>query len=177
MSRLLLLIPLFFFGCSALFVAQELSENYALLPGVECDAPEVVDGDLNTFSNNTRIVISLPERKNIRRIIIYNSNISNYIIYEYLGKEGHWRPIKSVKGNTLSKIEISTQVTTDKIRLFVTDTSSTVFTGPGVIRDKDGFLHKIEAQKDAPPIIQEIELYGFVDKPSGTKTGSKGPLF
>ncbi|MGB9597744.1 MAG: hypothetical protein ACPL7B_15780, partial [Candidatus Poribacteria bacterium] len=48
---------LFFVGCAnfeKIFAPQQLSENYALMPGVECDAPEVVDGDLNTVSNNTR---------------------------------------------------------------------------------------------------------------------------
>lgn len=166
---------LIFTGCSALFVPQQLSENYALMPGVECDAPEAVDGDLNTFSDNTRIHIFLPEKKSIRRIIIHSPNISNFIIYENLGGEGQWKIIKSFKGNTQTRIEINTQVTTDKIRLFITDTTGVRYVGPGVIRNKNGFNQRIDAQLDARPQIQEIEIYGLVDKT--TKSKSDEPLF
>ena len=165
-------------GCSifnTLFAPQQLSENYALMPDVECDASEAVDGDLNTISNATRIVISLPEKKSIRRIVIYNTNISNFILYEYQGKAGDWKIIKSFKGNTEYKIVVNTQVTTDKIRLFVSDTSGARFVGPGVQRDKNGFLQKVDAQLDVKPEIQEIELYGFVD--TMVKPKSKEPIF
>jgi len=165
-------------GCSTfntLFPPQQLSENYALMPGVECDAPEAIDGDMNTVSNNTRIVISLPEKKSIRRIVIYNTNISNFILYAYQGNVGDWKIINNFKGNTQSKIVVNTQVTTDKIRLFVSDTSGARFVGPGVERDKNGFLQKTEAQLDVKPEIQEIELYGFVDKVS--KPESNKPIF
>ena len=103
----LILLSFAFVGCAnfgKLFASRQLSENYALLPGVECDAPEVVDGDLSTISNNTRIVISLPEKKSIRRIVIHNTNISNFILYEYKGKEGDWKIIDSFKGNKEPKI-------------------------------------------------------------------------
>jgi hypothetical protein len=165
-------------GCAAfntLFAPQQLSENYALMPGAECDAPEAVDGDMNTVSNSTRIVISLPEKKSIRRIVIYNTNISNFILYEYQGKAGDWKIIKGVKGNTESKIVIEAQVVTDKIRLFVSDTSGARFVGPGVKRDKNGFLQKVDAQLDTKPEIQEIELYGLVDTISKPK--SNEPIF
>jgi len=165
-------------GCSTfnmLFAPQQMSENYALLPGVECDAPEAVDADMNTISNNTRIIISLPEKKSIRRIVIYNTNISNFILYEYKGKEGDWKIINNFKGNTQSKIVVNTQVITDKIRLFVSDTNGTRFIGPGVERDQNGFLQKVDAQLDSKPEIQEIELYGFVDKVG--KPQSNKPIF
>jgi len=165
-------------GCSTfntIFAPQQLSENYALMPGVECDAPEAVDGDMNTISNNTRIVISLPEKKSIRRIVIHNTNISNFILYEFQGKEGDWKIIKSFKGNTQAEIVVNTQVITDKIRLFVSDTSGARFVGPGVERDKNGFNRKIDAQLDAKPEIQEIELYGLVDTLS--KPESNKPIF
>ncbi len=168
-------IFLSFIGCSALFVPQELSENYALMPGVECDAPEAVDGDLNTVSNNTRIHIFLPEKKSIRRIIIHSPNISNFIIYESTGGEGQWKIIKSFKGNTQTRIEINTQVTTDKIRIFITDTTGVRYVGPGVSKNKNGFYQKVDAQLDARPQIQEIELYGLVNKATTSK--SNEPLF
>jgi hypothetical protein len=159
-------------GCSALFAPQQLSENYALAEGVECDAPEAVDGNLNTVSKNTRIVISLPEKKSIRKIIIHSPNISNFILYESIGEEGEWRPIKSVKGNKLTKVIINTHVTTDKIRMFVTDTRGGRVADPGSLRDVDGDTNIFSRQVDAPPQIQEIELYGLVDK-----IEPKAPLF
>lgn len=162
-------------GCSALFVPQQLSENYALAAGVRSDAPEALDGNLETASSNTRIVIILPEAKSIRRIIIYSPNISNFILYESTGAEGEWRPIKSVKGNKLNKIVINTQVTTDKIRMFVSDTRGTRFAEPGRLRDVDGRTNIFSRQVDARPKIQEIELYGLVD--SIDKAEPKAPLF
>jgi len=151
-------------GCSALFAPQQLSENYALARGVECNAPEAVDGNLDTISNNTRIVVSLPEAKSIRKIVIHSPNISNFIIYESIGQEGEWRPIKSVKGNKLTKIVINTQVMTDKIRMFITDTRGIRFAEPGTVRGADGReTNEFSRQVDARPMIQEIELYGLVD--------------
>ena len=173
MKIIILILPFFLIGCSTLFAPQELSENYALLPGVECDAPEAVDGSMDTISDSTRIVIALPEKKSISRIIIHNTNISDFILYEYLGKEGAWKIIKSVRGNTESKIVINTQVTTDKIRLFVSDVSGARFVQ--VTRDNRGLLQEVDAQKNNKPEIQEIELYGFVDKVGTAK--SKAPIF
>jgi hypothetical protein len=171
-----------FAGCSTLFAPQQLSENYALAEGVKCNAPEAVDGDLNTVSSNTRILISLPERKSIRKIVIYSPNISNFILYESAGKEGEWRVIKSVKGykqpkvgvdeNELSRVVVNAQVTTDKIRMFITDTRGTRFAGPGSLRDVYGNVNIFSHQRDALPQIQEIELYGLVDK-----VEPKSPLF
>ena len=162
-------------GCSTLFAPQQLSENYALSAGVKSNAPRAVDGDLNTVSNNTRILISLPERKSIRKIVIYSPNISNFILYEFTGKEGEWRKIKSVKANKLTKVVIDAQVVTDKIRMFVTDTRGVRFADPGSLRDIDGNTNIFSRQVDALPQIQEIELYGLVDKIE--KIEPKAPLF
>jgi hypothetical protein len=159
-----LLIAFLCIGCSALFAPQELSENYALSPGVECDAPLAVDGDMETVSSNTRIVISLPERKSIRKIIVYSTNISDFILYESAGAEGQWKIIKGVRGNKLPKVVINTQVTTDKIRMFVSDTRGSRFADPGTVMAEDGFPSLFSRQVDALPQIKEIELYGLVDK-------------
>ena len=159
-------------GCSTLFAPQELSENYALAPGVECDAPLAVDGNLETVSSNTRILITLPERKSIRKIVIHSPNISDFILYESTGGEGQWRIIKGIKGNKLTQIAINTQVTTDKIRMFVSDTRGSIFAEPGSITDEDGYPSLFTRKVDALPQIQEIEIYGLVDKIEPNK-----PLF
>ena len=153
-------------GCSTLFAPQQLSENYARASGVICNAPMAVDGDLETVSNRTRILITLPEAKSIRKIIIYSPNISNFIVYESIGQEGEWRPMASVKGNKSTKIVVNTQATTDKIRIFITDTTGTRFAKPGVVKNLRGRdVQVFSRQVDARPIIQEIELYGLVDVP------------
>jgi len=162
-------------GCSTLFAPQELSENYALADGVRCDAPGVVDGDLETTSGSRRIVISLPEAKPIRRVIIHSPNVSNFILYESIGAEGEWRIIKSVKGNKLDKIIVNTQVTTDKIRLFVSDTRGSRFIDPGTITDETGRRNEFTRKVDTRPVIQEIELYGLVD--SVEEIDPQVPLF
>lgn len=170
-------------GCSTLFAPQSFSENYSLGAGVQSDAPEAIDGDMDTISNNTRIMISLPEMKSIRKVIIYSPNISNFVIYESLGEEGKWRPIKSIKGNKLDKIIVNTQVRTDKIRIFVSDTRGTRFAEPGAVRDVNGDLNAFSRQVDARPIVREIELYGLVDidKPEEDEDefiiDPKAPLF
>ncbi len=162
-------------GCSTLFAPQELSENYALADGVRCDAPAVVDGDLETTSESRRIVISLPEAKPIRRVIIHSPNVSNFILYESIGAEGQWRIIKSVKGNKLDKIVVSTQVTTDKIRIYVSDTRGSRFVNPGTMIDETGRRNLFTRKVDTRPVIQEIELYGLVD--SVDKIDLQAPLF
>lgn len=162
-------------GCSVLFAPQQLSENYALAARVESNAPEVIDGDISTISSETRIIISLPEKKSIRKIVIYNPNISNFILYESTGGEGEWKIIKSIKGNTLSKVVIDTQVTTDRIRMFVTDTRGSRIADPGTLRDFDGNINEFSRQVDALPQIQEIELYGLVDRVD--KIEPRKPIF
>ena len=97
------------------------------------------------------------------------------ILYQSIGEEGEWRVIESIKGNKLDKVVINTQVMTDKIRMFITDTSGGKFADPGNVRDVDGNVNIFSRQVDALPQIQEIELYGLVDKIE--KIEPKAPLF
>jgi len=68
---------LYLSGCQAgilskFFEEQQWSENYALLEGVTCTTPEMIDGDMNTvgISGRHEVIITLPERKSIHRILI-----------------------------------------------------------------------------------------------------------
>ncbi|MDE0088580.1 MAG: hypothetical protein OXU23_22855, partial [Candidatus Poribacteria bacterium] len=53
------LISFMITGCSTIFSAQEWSDNYALMDGVQSTSPEMIDGNLETIgeasltSNNT----------------------------------------------------------------------------------------------------------------------------
>ena len=161
-------------GCSTLFVPQQLSDNYARAAGVKCDAPEVVDGDLNTISNRTRIEIHLPEEKSIRRVVVQSLNVSNLTLYGSTGREREWKLIRSIKGNRLPELVIDTQMITDKVRIFISDTRGSKFADPGDIRDVDGLPNEFSVQVDVKPQVQEIELYGLEDK---VKVKPKAPIF
>jgi hypothetical protein len=161
-------------GCSTLFAPQQLSDNYARAAGAKCDAPEVVDGDLETISNRTRIEIHLPEEKSIRRVVIHSLNVSNLTLYGSTGREREWKLIRSIKGNKLPKLVIETQMITDKVRIFISDTRGSSFADPGDLKDVDGYPNEFSVQVDAKPQIQEIELYGLEDK---VKIKPKTPIF
>ena len=132
-------------GCSAMFSEQEWSTNYALLDGVHATNPEMIDGDIGTVgvtnhqstSNNVRnvtnpspeIVITLPEKKVVRRIVIHSDNIVRFNLYADKGgsalSDTDWKLIKEAKAVKSSPIVVPILYSfpTDKIRLVVLGTS------------------------------------------------------
>ena len=104
----LLCIPLMITGCSTLFSAQEWSDNYALMDGVQSTDPQMIDGDLETIGqaaftsndtvyrlnhnnaefvrNDSIVVVSLPEKKKLYRIILHSDNLERFVIYVDKGK-------------------------------------------------------------------------------------------
>lgn len=131
-------------GCSVLFSEQEWSENYALLGGTRSSSSKMIDGDLNTIGEAgtskglnlsvgltpaPEVIITLPERKIIRRIVIHSENIKKFNIYADKGGNAisttDWKLIKeaqSVKSNTII-LPIMYSFPTDKIRLVVLGTT------------------------------------------------------
>ena len=77
-------------GC-VLFTQQEWSENYALMDGVKSNSPLAIDGNIETIGeaqlprNSTgrlsspEILITLPEKKVIRKIIIHSDNLKKLV--------------------------------------------------------------------------------------------------
>ena len=132
-------------GCSAMFSEQEWSTNYALLDGAHAINPEMIDGDIGTVgvtshqstSNNVRnvtnpspeVVITLPEKKVVRRIVIHSDNIVRFNLYVDKGgsalSDTDWKLIKEAKAVKSSPIVIPILYSfpTDKIRLVVLGTS------------------------------------------------------
>ncbi len=133
-------------GCSVLLSEQEWSENYALLDGTQATSLQMIDGDMNTVGvtnpsnrSNSRIgsnsspevVITLPEKKVIRRIVIHTDNIKKYNLYADKGgsalSDSDWHLIKEEKSvrSTQGKIVIPVLYSfpTDKVRLVVLGTS------------------------------------------------------
>jgi hypothetical protein len=167
-------------GCSALFSEQEWSENYALLEGVQSTSPQMIDGKLNTLGETTfpasmegfrganaasQVVITLPEKKVIRRIVIHSDNLSAFDIYADKGSiavEADWQLIKDVKSVKTSPIQISLLIPfpTDRIRLRVLGTKDDALLNRQR-RARSGGFRGWDANRRAAAKVREIELYGY----------------
>ena len=148
-NKFILLILLFCFcvltaGCSALLSQQEWSENYVLLDGVHSTNTQMTDGDLNTVgitdtsdisrtrvgtpSSSPEVVITLPEKKVIRRIVIHSDNIKKFNIYADKGgsalSKTDWQLIKEEESVSSGPIVVPVLHTfpTDKVRLVILGT-------------------------------------------------------
>ena len=131
-------------GCAALLSPQEWSDNYALLDGTQATNIEMIDGDLNTVgvtsppqksgaqiggTSAPEIIVTLPEKKVIRRIVIHSDNIKNFVLYADKGGSAisgtDWQMIKTiqrVKSNPIV-IPVLYSFPTDRIRLSVLGTT------------------------------------------------------
>jgi len=156
-------------GCGSpifqeLFQEQEWSENYALADGVRCTSPEMIDGDVSTAGitvfpegvsgrtvrgayPNAEAEVTLPEKKNIRKIVIRSEKLDSFKVMACIGQEGDWETIQEFDNNKETEIVVRASVFTDKIIIRARPES----TPTGGIR-----TYRISA-----PEIQEIELYGF----------------
>jgi len=173
MKRLTFIITitlLYLSGCQAgilskFFKEQEWSENYALLEGTTCTTPTMIDGDMETVGKSRRheVIITLPERKAIHRILIRGTNIEDYILYASRGSEGNWKQIDKKKNNNSDTIEIRVSTVTDKLRFRIGGTLD------DVRRAKDPYKYQLTGRRDIPVkraavSAREIELYGFSEK-------------
>lgn len=130
-------------GCHILLTEQEWSENYALMEGVQSTVPQMIDGNHNTVgetqlastslirgqNSGSEVIITLPEKKIIRRIVLHSDNIKKFNIYADKGgsalSKTDWQLVKefkSVKSFPLV-IPFLYSYPTDKIRIVVLDTS------------------------------------------------------
>ena len=162
-----------------LFKEQVWSENYAKADGVKSTSPETIDGDMNTVGKipfpegvygkpvvgafpNAEAIITLPEKKNISKIVIYSDNLPDFKVLASVGIVGgkeDWKLIKEFTNSKLKEIVIRTSVQTDKILIRargiapISSTESTRVMG-GIVTSR----------KVMEPEIREIELYGFESK-------------
>ncbi|MDE0297418.1 MAG: hypothetical protein OXN17_02150 [Candidatus Poribacteria bacterium] len=174
----LLVVSCFVAGCnagfmSALVAPQEWSENYALLEGATCTAPGMIDGDLETVavSQGRNIVVNLPTRKTIHRIVIRETNIEDLIVYHKIGGEGEWKRIDKIKKKRPSTIDMRVSVVTDAIRIRVGGTFDDERIA-GQYSYQIGAVRNRQVKRGAPA-AKEIELYGFVQKkPQATSESS-----
>ena len=167
-------------GCAALFSEQEWSENYALMEGVQSTVPQAIDGKLNTMGETTfpsgmegfmganaasQVIITLPEKKVIRRIVIHSDNLSQFDIYADKGSiavDADWQLIKDVKSVKEHPIKVSLLIPfpTDRIRLRVLGTKDDALLNRQR-RARSGGFRGWDANRRAAAKIREIELYGY----------------
>ena len=165
-------------GCSGLVknfaTPQGWSENYAALDGTTCNyvfknseypVYEMIDGDLETANKAShRIIVKLPTRKVIHRVVLRGTNIEDLILYQGLGGlggQGHWQVVKRLKNNRESTLDLRVRAVTDRIRLQVGGTFDDQRM-PG-IPTKSGMM-KGRQIKRANTVIHEIEIYGLAAK-------------
>ncbi len=185
MYRCITLFALFAFivilsGCAALFSEQEWSENYALLEGTQATSPQMIDGKLNTIGETTfpagsqgfiganpasQVVITLPEKKVIRRIVVHSDNLTEFDIFADKGSiavDADWQLIKDVKSVKSSPIKISLLIPfpTDRIRLRVLGTKDDALLSRQERARSAGRGWNVGSRR-AVGKIREIELYGY----------------
>jgi hypothetical protein len=167
-------------GCSALLSQQEWSDNYSLLEGTSATSPQMIDGNLNTIGETTfptgtdtafgsnpasEVIITLPEKKVIRRIVIHSDTLRTFDIFADQGGiivDQDWKLIKEVKSvkSSLIEIPVLVPIPTNRIRLRVLSTSDDA----GLKRSqraRSGGRNQFGQNRRAQAKIKEIELYGY----------------
>jgi hypothetical protein len=158
-------------GMASVFQPAELSENYALLPGVIAQykwqdqvtpAPDLVDGSPETRVGTSREVhVILPERRSIRRVVARNANYEDATLY--VGGRGadEWRMVGQIKQNTEPDITFKVNAVTDRIRIRIGGTSDDKHgTAPRVVGYEDG-IPRTSTFTPGKPTAGEIEIYGY----------------
>lgn len=161
-------------SCSSLIKEQEWSRNYALDEGVEATSSLMVDGNRRTIGETappidsvgstqyTEAIIKLPEKRSIRRIVIYTTNLETFVVYAATNSGKTWKPLQEIKNNREKKLELSVIANTDQIKVRVRETSDDQ-TIPGGLSGWRSVRH-------ANGKIQEIEIYGLVEKSTEQET-------
>lgn len=186
MSRLTVLLSLFICilgiaACSKVISKQEWSENYALLDGVKSTSPEMIDGNLKTLGKTlfpvgtqnqyggspaSEVVITLPTRRKISRMVIYSENLKTFdVLADKGGGTGdrvNWKLVGEVKSVQKNPIDLSlrTAFPTERIRVRVLSTSDDAELRRRH-RARTGGGRGHGAHRRAPGEIFEIELYGY----------------
>ena len=188
-------IPLMVTGCSAIFTAQEWSDNYALMDGVQSTDPKMIDGNLDTIGeavltskdivdrlddnadfvrNDSIVVVSLPEKKRIYRIILHSENLMHFVVYVDKGKttkDEDWHRVLEMEDVMSKKIDLKLKIpyNTHQIKIRIVKThpqaqkqktmrlSSLMGSG----RLSETIITNQSRSRHTPGRIREIELYGF----------------
>ena len=185
---LLLGLMCLYYGCN---LAQQWSENYALLPGVTASDPAIIDGKPETIGQSQRkkgsgsavtdldipseAIVYLPEKKSVYRIVIRSTNLESFELMAY-NTRGEWDKIYDRRSNKdpIIDIRLNKAVTTTGIKLIVHRTTEdaarrreNVQIRRENVEIKEGqvrrgrYLYHITGPTTALAKIAEIELYGY----------------
>ncbi len=184
----LFMLMFIFCGCT---VAQQWSENYALLPGVRANDPAIIDGNLETvgysqrkktsgdantdFNIPSEAIIFLTEKKAVYRIVIHSSNLEEFTLMA-LDSKGEWGKFYDRRSNKepLLDLRLKQVIRTTGIKLVVRRTTEdaarkrkNVQFGRENVLTSDGkrrrgrYVYRITGATTALAKIAEIELYGY----------------
>jgi len=178
------------YGCN---LAQQWSENYALLPGVTASDPAIIDGNTETIGQSQRkkssgsvvtdldipseAIIYLPEKRSVYRIVIHSTNLEEFELMAY-NSRGEWDKIYDKRSNKESIIDVrfNKVIMTTGIKLVVHRTTEdaarrreNVQIRRENVEIKEGqvrrgrLLYRITGPTTALAKIAEIELYGYAN--------------
>jgi len=171
-------------GCSVgqtILSKQEWSENYTQMAGVTSTSPQMIDGNPRTAGETefpieaqgvrgasppSEVVITLPEKKMIRRLVIHSESLMTFNVYADkggIGDQSDWQLVKEVKSVKTNPIEvsISTGFPTTKIRIIVLRTNDDASVSRQQ-RARSGGGRGFGGNRRAAAQINEIELYGYI---------------
>ena len=170
---LIITSPFLFSSCrfekliSTVFSAQEWSENYALMEGVTCSDQEMIDGNIKTFgSSGHQIMINLPERKTIHRLVFRQTNIQGLTLYIDRNNDdkNNWMKWEQIDANRESTFEIRKVFNAQRMRILIGATSDDQIIAEEFTHSRVGIQRKTVER--GVPFVHEIELYGFEVKES-----------
>ncbi len=167
-------------GCAQLIGPQELSENYALMAGVESNRPAFIDGDHNSAADTvfppssgslrspaSEAYITLPVAKTINRIKIYSKDLLGVDLYVEDPTQG-WKlngRYDGLKGPVVD-LKLKGIVYTSGVKLRIRRTANDASAYRENTEARGGRRY-MSGRTRAPAKIYEIELYG----PSGSSAG------
>ena len=177
-------------GCN---LAQQWSENYALLPGVTASDPAIIDGKPETIGQSQRkkgsgsavtdldipseAIIYLPAKRSVYRIVIHSTNLEEFELMAY-NSRGEWDKIYDKRSNKdlIIDVRLNKVVKTTGIKLIVhrtTEDAARRRENVQIRREnleiKEGqvrrgrLAYRITGPTTALAKIAEIELYGYAN--------------
>ena len=168
-------------ACSKVISKQEWSENFALMDGVKSTVPAMIDGNLKTLGKTqfpvetqnlyggspaSEVIITLPKRRKISRIVVHSENLKTFdVLADQGGGTGdrvNWKLVGEVKSVKNNPIDLSIRGTfpTERIRVRVLSTTDDAELRRRH-RARTGGGRGHGAHRRAPGEIFEIELYGY----------------
>lgn len=179
-----------YYGCN---LAQNWSENYALLPGVTASDPAIIDGKPETIGQSQRkkgsgsaaidldipseAIVYLPAKKSVYRVVIHSTNLEEFELMAY-NSRGEWDKIYDQRSNKdpIIDIRLNKAVSTTGIKLIVHRTTEdaarrreNVQIRRENVEIKEGQVRRgqlryhITGPTTALAKIAEIELYGYTN--------------